>query len=75
METKEVNLKPCPFCGGNPELKHSSTWDYFVRCTGCGARTRQFHENHVGAVDGWNRRSYEPPEGATLVDALGEVVD
>ena len=71
----DVKLKPCPFCGAEAELKHSSTWDYFVRCTDCGARTRQHHENDVGAVYGWNRRSYEPPEGAALVDEFGEVLD
>lgn len=70
----DVKLKPCPFCGGDPELKHSSTWDYFVRCRDCGARTRQYHENDAGAVYGWNRRSYEPPEGAALVDEFGEVL-
>lgn len=54
-------LKPCPFCGSTAELLHTKTWDYFVRCTdkGCAARTRQYHENNVGAVDAWNKRAKE----------------
>lgn len=52
-------LKPCPFCGSPAELLHTKSWDYFVRCAdkGCAARTRQYHENDVGAVDAWNTRA------------------
>lgn len=50
-------LKPCPFCGGEPELWHNKAWDYVVRCTSCGARTRQHHENENGAMMAWNRRA------------------
>lgn len=52
-------LLPCPFCGSPAELLHTKTWDYFVRCTNksCAARTRQYHENNVGAVDAWNTRA------------------
>lgn len=50
-------LSACPFCGGEAELKHNKTWDYFVRCKSCGVRTRQHHENHVGAEMDWNRRA------------------
>lgn len=54
-----ADLKPCPFCGSPAELLHTKAWDYFVRCTdkGCAARTRQHHENDVGAVDAWNTRT------------------
>ena len=74
MASRDHELKKCPFCGGAALLKRTSCWDYFVRCEGCGARTRQYHENDVGAVNAWNARAYELPEGAVLVDALGEVV-
>lgn len=52
-------LLPCPFCGSPAELLHTKAWDYFVRCTdkGCAARTRQYHENNVGAVNAWNARA------------------
>ena len=54
-----TELKRCPFCGSPAELLHTKTWDYFVRCTdkGCAARTRQYHENSVGAVNAWNKRA------------------
>lgn len=34
-------LKPCPFCGGEAELKHLIVYNssFFVRCTACYART------------------------------------
>lgn len=52
-------LKSCPFCGSPAELTHTKTWDYYVRCTNkaCAARTRQYHENDVGAVSAWNARA------------------
>ena len=52
-------LKHCPFCGSPAELTHTKTWDYYVRCTNkpCAARTRQYHENDVGAVNAWNTRA------------------
>lgn len=56
-----AELKNCPFCGSPAELRHSSTWDYFARCTnkGCAARTRQYHENETGAVNAWNARAID----------------
>ena len=52
----DEKLKRCPFCGGEPELWHNKTWDYVVRCTICGARTRQHHDNDAGAIIAWNQR-------------------
>lgn len=50
-------LKPCPHCGGEAELRRSKSGDYTVRCAECGARTRQYHENEGGAMWAWNRRA------------------
>lgn len=53
-----MKLETCPFCGSEAELRQTSSWDYFVRCTNkqCAARTRQFHENRNGAIATWNLR-------------------
>lgn len=62
-----VELKPCPFCGGKPEFKHKKrkvvltfgnksgypTEERYIRCSKCHARTRS-----VGKIDNavnlWN---------------------
>lgn len=52
-------LKPCPFCGAAAKMEHTRSGDDFVRCTdpSCHARTRNYHENDVGARDAWNERA------------------
>ena len=53
-------LKPCPFCGGEPcLLEHifhelSSTWG--VVCLDCCCETRQFYPSAKEAEEAWNRR-------------------
>ena len=64
-------LKPCPFCGGEPMLYHQSSkyTDYdgnYVYCMNCGCRTKLFecfngtgktHEDtKAEAIESWNRR-------------------
>ena len=65
-----TELKPCPFCDSPAELTHTKTWGYYVRCTdkACAARTRQYHENDVGAVSAWNKRAW------TDDDAVEQIV-
>lgn len=51
----EINLKPCPICGGRP------SWDddtvevsaAVIFCTACGATTRE-HTPHIYAAYEWN---------------------
>lgn len=50
-------LLPCPFCGGQAEMRESSTHDFYVKCKDCGAATRRNHENRNGAVMDWNARA------------------
>lgn len=71
--TMPEELKPCPFCWSEAEMRKTSTSDYFVRCTkkDCAARTRQHHENENGAILRWNERAertctvehYSPDDG------------
>ena len=56
-----TELKPCPFCGGEPRIQghtfheHSST--YGVVCLDCGCETRQFYPSAKEAEEAWNRRA------------------
>lgn len=66
-----MELKPCPFCGGDAEVryatsKHDSTgwtsniyrWNEpgFIKCTKCDSRTARYSRVNV-AVNKWNRRA------------------
>lgn len=66
----DEKLKPCPFCGADAELCENKTHDFFVRCTdtGCHARTRNHHENSVGAIDAWNERYYDRGHGKMVIE-------
>ena len=56
-----MELKPCPFCGGEPCMQEhkfygfASTWG--VVCLDCCAETRQFYESQRKAAEAWNRRA------------------
>lgn len=61
--SKEAELKPCPFCGGNAVLKHSVfvRFSAFVICKNCGVRTMEYTSNSLDdakmlAMQIWNRR-------------------
>lgn len=40
----EINLKPCPFCGGEAKFKSKSLFNYvdetWVECDSCAARSK-----------------------------------
>ncbi len=59
-----MNLKPCPFCGGEAEVEREGTsrQSCIIDCADCGCR---LESNEIGAGDAWNRRSPipEPREG------------
>lgn len=69
---KDIELKPCPFCGGKGQLKrHTECGGYgffyelvYVSCENCGARGGKtdsyFHKENeleILAIANWERRA------------------
>lgn len=51
-------LKPCPFCGGEAEIRHQTDPDavvYFARCNLCGTKSIPFLSVD-SAIKRWNTR-------------------
>ena len=55
------DLKPCPFCGGKPQIKYNyvaqKKRQWAVQCR-CGARFF-FTDRQYKAIEAWNRRAGE----------------
>lgn len=49
-------LKPCPFCGGEAEVKQAYDGHYCVSCMICGIRTL-FSDKKSIPIKLWNRRA------------------
>lgn len=67
MKKIEVDLKPCPFCGGIPEVQQFANPKnfYSIQCPDCRCGTDGFHTNRTdGTAEEnieanaaiWNRR-------------------
>lgn len=62
VRTMKVELKPCPFCGGQPEIVTPEETDgqyWFIACTNdnCwGIAVSDFCETESEAIDKWNHR-------------------
>ena len=54
LEQDREQLKTCPFCGYEAELV-IPRYGWYVRCTGCLARTEGSSDKGV-AIDDWNMR-------------------
>lgn len=53
--TVEVNLKPCPFCGGRATLVYDNQEGYQIYCDDCKIMTPEnFDKEKI--VGMWNRR-------------------
>mgnify|MGYP003292029536 CR=1 FL=1 len=54
----EIELKPCPFCGGKAVFREMS-WGmstFYIKCTKCGMQTASNHEPKAKQAKDWNRR-------------------
>lgn len=51
-----MELKPCPFCGGEAHLtcEVASRW-YIIRCLRCGAASAKI-ASPKRVIEAWNRR-------------------
>ena len=61
VNTNDIKLKPCPFCGGEAilvkDFSSFKDWNY-VRCKECGAAT-SVGNTAYRAIDFWNQRVEE----------------
>ena len=58
------NLKPCPFCGKEPNQKGTELGDrpcFYYECENpkCGASEMGWHDTEQEAIDAWNNRPIE----------------
>lgn len=67
MSEEKVNLKPCPFCGGEAEIERSGTprVSTIYACTNCGCRLETGETFNHGGL--WNDRFDENKYEAALV--------
>jgi Lar family restriction alleviation protein len=66
--TGSIELKPCPFCGAQPEMR---TWDwpyarFQVRCPACKASSRNRLNSESKASEAWNTR----PSASLITEAI-----
>jgi len=52
---KNLQIKPCPFCGGTPELIIDQ-YGCFFQCPSCGGRVERSC-NESAAIKFWNNRA------------------
>lgn len=59
VTSEEVQLKPCPFCGGKAQIM-SMGLPHWIYCEDCGARVHGGiigeRESVLASVKAWNRR-------------------
>lgn len=61
-------LKPCPFCGGKPQLVILDIdREYFVECLKCKVEQGHCYKSAKNAIIAWNRRVSANERGFTQV--------
>lgn len=56
-EKDEIELSPCPFCGGEPLIVNSVN-HFSIRCRNSCCEQVYLYENKDDAIEDWNRREY-----------------
>lgn len=58
-----MQLKPCPFCGGEARMLSGDGYWCQIGCIACGGRAEEFPQNWDKAIEAWNRRADINPCG------------
>lgn len=72
--SKEIDLKPCPFCGGAGKIKGLNSTAIYVRCCLCGCRTGSRRDIRK-AIEVWNTRATPIPDTPEMVSALDDAYE
>jgi len=51
-----MELKQCPFCGEKAKLQ-SHPFEFWVKCSECGASTMKYFKSRETAAEAWNKRA------------------
>lgn len=64
----QIELLPCPFCGGKAAFNNDGErWDQVI-CSSCGCRGCEHPNSQQKAADAWNLRSWKNLD--RIIDAL-----
>lgn len=75
--SQSESLKPCPFCGGEPERLELTDEDNFgggvISCKKCGASSPVHFDRKENLDDSWNRRTSTADRGGEVEPSEAEV--